>query len=151
MSDTTTQVVINNTEVRYSPVFGRYLINGSKLTKSTDVLIEELPFALGPKCNGPVVCLECYCCVNCDDDDERCPKCGWPLCVECQENVNGYKYHENNECLVFAKAKMKFYNMLSDEKGCPQLDCITPLRYKVFCYIIILKGFIPKFILFGQF
>ncbi|KAI8125933.1 isoform A, Protein msta [Lucilia cuprina] len=129
MSHTATQVRINHTEVRHSPVLGRYLINGSNITNSGDVLIEELPFAYGPKCNSPFVCLECYCDINCDStNDDRCPKCGWPLCGECQQNEKSKKYHENNECLVFSKAKMKFYNMLSDAKSCPQLDCVTPLR-----------------------
>lgn len=135
MSCTASQVLVNLTEVRYNPLLGRYLINDSKKsTKTGNILIEETPFAVGPKCNGPVLCLECYCCVNCDIADtgpsERCPKCSWPLCIECQDNKNEKpQTHANNECIVFSKAKVKFFNMLSDVKGCPQLDCITPLRY----------------------
>lgn len=130
MPYTTPQVKVNRTEIRHNPVLGRYLINGKETTNSKNVLIEELPFALGPKCNGPVLCLECYSPVKCNSSDksDRRLTCGWPLCVECQENQN-IKYHTQNECLVFSKAKVKFYNMSSDAKGCPQLDCITPLRY----------------------
>ena len=136
MSQTTAQVRINKTEIRSSPVLGRYLINGPKVIDSGDVLIEELPFVVGPKCCGPVVCLECFCFVNCGDSEsgaDRCPKCSWPLCVECQNSENS-KYHANNECLIFSKAKIKFYNIFNEVNGCPQLDCITPLRYKQYFF-----------------
>lgn len=133
---------INRTEVRQNAIVGRYLINSPEVACSSgDVLIEELPFVLGPKCNGPVLCLECFCPVMCNVVNEnaseisaakeRCMVCGWPLCVKCQENENS-KYHQKYECNVFSKVKAKFYNILNDEKGCPQLDCITTLRYSKF-------------------
>lgn len=137
MSQTTTQVRVNKTEIRCSPVLGRYLINGPHAIDSGGVLIDELPFAVGPKCCGPVVCLECFCFINCNSDGEsesesksvdRCPKCSWPLCVECQKCENSNKYHANNECMIFSKSKIKFYNIFNEVNGCPQLDCITPLR-----------------------
>uniref|UniRef100_A0A1I8PKC9 Uncharacterized protein n=1 Tax=Stomoxys calcitrans TaxID=35570 RepID=A0A1I8PKC9_STOCA len=132
MTYTEPQVIINRTEVRHSPLLGRYLINGREAIKSSDILIEELPFALGPKCNGPVLCLVCFIPLPEDSEsyeDEHCPQCGWPLCVECQNNENDIVYHKKYECSLFSKNKVKFYNLPSNAKGwCPQLDCITPLR-----------------------
>lgn len=139
MTYTGQQVITNRTAVQYNPVLGRYLVNGSDAIKSKDILIEELPFAIGPKCNGPVLCLECYTPLQCDNEgsngtvnneEERCPDCGWPLCVECQKSEQHIKYHKRYECHIFSQGKVKFYNFSSNAKGwCPQLDCITPLRY----------------------
>ncbi|XP_011292885.2 SET domain-containing protein SmydA-8 isoform X1 [Musca domestica] len=142
-------IIINRTDVNHNAVLGRYLINGPVECKSKDILIEELPFALGPKCNGPVLCLECFCPIqectattgtvenNVDSNEilpkttnkNRCPDCGWPLCGECQEYKENIKYHRQYECRVFRNGKVKFFNMLSNNRlSCPQLDCITPLR-----------------------
>uniref|UniRef100_A0A1B0FH41 SET domain-containing protein n=1 Tax=Glossina morsitans morsitans TaxID=37546 RepID=A0A1B0FH41_GLOMM len=120
---------LNRTEIQYNSKLGRYLANGSESVKSRDViLIEELPFAIGPKCNSPVQCLECYKPVACNsiDNTDRCISCEWPLCDACQNR--DAKYHGQRECKIFVAAKAKFYNMKSDQNGCPQLDCITPLR-----------------------
>uniref|UniRef100_A0A1I8N459 Uncharacterized protein n=1 Tax=Musca domestica TaxID=7370 RepID=A0A1I8N459_MUSDO len=142
-------IIINRTDVNHNAVLGRYLINGPVECKSKDILIEELPFALGPKCNGPVLCLECFCPIqectattgtgenNVESNEilpkttnkNRCPDCGWPLCGECQEYKENIKYHNQYECRVFRNGKVKFFNMLSNNRlSCPQLDCITPLR-----------------------
>lgn len=146
-------IIENRTSIRVSPVLGRYLITQSA-TKAHDILIEELPFALGPKCNSAIVCLGCYVPLKCNNDGplERCPICKWPLCIECSERItdcgddgsdcngDGAKVHKNNECDIFRVANVKFYELKNDYFGCPQLDCITVLRYILFLLIYILKN-----------
>ncbi|XP_014098807.1 SET domain-containing protein SmydA-8 isoform X1 [Bactrocera oleae] len=117
---------LNRTIVRRNSLYGRYLIAESD-TKANELLVEELPLVHGPKCNGPIVCLECYAPLNLESlSDQRCSKCNWPLCSNCSDR--GASYHYSWECSVFSQAKAKFYLVQCDAKGCPQLDCITVLR-----------------------
>ncbi|XP_055920729.1 SET domain-containing protein SmydA-8 isoform X2 [Eupeodes corollae] len=119
----------NLTEIEYSPVLGRYLV-ASEAVSESDVLIEEYPFAYGPKLSSPVVCLGCFVPVNCNLDGFRCPKCGWPLCQDCIIS-DGAEVHQK-ECEVFKSANAKFYVIKDDEyrkrNECVQLDCVMPLR-----------------------
>ncbi|XP_034666044.1 SET domain-containing protein SmydA-8 isoform X1 [Drosophila subobscura] len=118
-----TSCPVNRTSVQWSAVCGRYLVaQGSTTARST--LIEEQPFAIGPKCNGPVVCLGC--CRPTTDVEELCGQCGWPLCQECAESEANP--HVQLECREFQKSRARFYNLPSGSSFCPQLDCVLPLR-----------------------
>uniref|UniRef100_A0A6P4FLC3 Protein msta-like n=1 Tax=Drosophila rhopaloa TaxID=1041015 RepID=A0A6P4FLC3_DRORH len=94
-------------------------------TLGHDLLIEELPFAVGPKCNGPVVCLGCYE-PDPDPEEKHCIDCGWPLCEECSRNEDNH--HSQLECRVLRDARARFFPLPSGSSHCPQLDCIMPLR-----------------------
>ncbi|KRG00213.1 uncharacterized protein Dwil_GK27951 [Drosophila willistoni] len=112
---------VNRTLVEWSPIYGRYLV-AQQNTSGHSLLIEELPFAVGPKSQGGVVCLGCYS----PELENCCPQCGWPLCEECskiEDNV-----HKQMECRIFKEAKARFYRIANGGQ-CPQLDCIMPLRW----------------------
>ncbi|XP_053958684.1 SET domain-containing protein SmydA-8 isoform X1 [Anastrepha ludens] len=137
MDTSKTLLSLNRTAVRSNSILGRYLIVESA-AKANDLLVEELPFIHGPKCNGPTVCLECYAPVKCNNAaaDQRCEECKWPLCANC--NDAGAKYHRRWECSVFCQARAKFIPLQCDANGCPQLDCITTLR------VLLAKEFDPN-------
>ncbi|EDW52515.1 SET domain-containing protein SmydA-8 isoform X1 [Drosophila sechellia] len=115
---------VNRTAVQWSPVCGRYLV-AKGATRGHGLLIEELPFAIGPKCNGPVVCLGCYE-TDPDPEEELCSECGWPLCVECAQQADNA--HFQLECRELRDARARFFRLPSGSSHCPQLDCIMPLR-----------------------
>lgn len=115
-----------NCVIKTSPELGRYVI-ASRSIKAGEILFEEKPFAIGPKQDSPVVCLGCYTSLNgLEQSGERCTKCGWPLCSECENNSN-YEFHKK-ECELFQKNSVTFFNNESLVEKCVQLDCITPLR-----------------------
>lgn len=117
----------NRSDIRENEAYGRYLVAKDNLLKG-DVIIEETPFAVGPKLSSPTLCLECFCKVSPSENGSRCPKCQWPLCEECI--TSGTKLH-NSECSIFFKCKQKFYPLENDAAGCSQLDCITVLRLRL--------------------
>ncbi|KAH8289973.1 hypothetical protein KR018_012433 [Drosophila ironensis] len=122
---------VNRTSVQRSPICGRYLVAKGP-TEAHGLLIEELPFAVGPKCNGPVVCLGCY--QNEADwetnpeieGEENCPECGWPLCAECSRDAENH--HIRLECRLLKDSRARFFPLPRGSSHCPQLDCILPLR-----------------------
>ncbi|XP_017059323.1 SET domain-containing protein SmydA-8 isoform X1 [Drosophila ficusphila] len=115
---------VNRTSVEWSPLCGRFLVAKSA-TPGREILTEELPFALGPKCNGPVVCLGCYE-PDPDPEEEHCLECGWPLCEDCSRNEDNH--HSKMECSVLSDARARFFPLPIGSSHCPQLDCILPLR-----------------------
>nr|XP_016945453.1 SET domain-containing protein SmydA-8 isoform X1 [Drosophila suzukii] len=115
---------VNRTSVQISPVCGRYLV-AKGATPGRGLLIEELPFAVGPKCNGPVVCLACYE-TDLDPEEEQCTECGWPLCEDCSGNEDNA--HFQLECRELRDSRARFFPLPSGSSHCPQLDCIMPLR-----------------------
>lgn len=126
-------VTQNRTGIHFSPELGRYLINGPLIVSPQDVLIEEKPFVYGPKCNGSIVCLDCYKPLSNDSTSplsalDFCQNCGWPLCYLCLLS-NANSTHRLYECGIFSTAKCKFYKIKATDTICPQLDCILPLRF----------------------
>lgn len=115
----------NFIETQQNDIFGRFSIAKEFIPAGT-VLFEETPFVIGPKPNTTPLCLECCCSVDGTVNGSRCSNCKWPLCEECQKNLN-LKYH-CLECEVFTKNKVRFQNLPSADQLCLQLDCITPLR-----------------------
>lgn len=118
-------LMLNCTDIRENEIYGRYLVSKNNLKKG-DTIIEEIPIAIGPKLNTTALCLECFCKVSSLKDGSRCPKCLWPMCDECI--ASGAKIHKP-ECEIFSNGKQKFYPTSEDSVGCPQLDCITVLRF----------------------
>lgn len=109
--------------IKSNEEFGRYVV-AAKNIKAGEILFEETPFAYGPKADSPVVCLGCYNRLNGKASDEnRCSKCGWPLCSTCTDHPVHAK-----ECELFSVNKVKFQNSEHITHRCTQLDCITPLR-----------------------
>jgi hypothetical protein len=105
--------------------FGRFAIANRDLIAS-ELLIEDFPFAIGPKPSTTCCCLECYEPVNATSSGSRCIICAWPICENCRE-LNEFSAHKR-ECEVFKSAKCKFFNLSEPNAVCVQLDCITPLR-----------------------
>ncbi|KAH8390992.1 hypothetical protein KR215_003341 [Drosophila sulfurigaster] len=115
----------NLTAVEWSPLYGRYLIARDAVRQGGQLLVEELPLAIGPKCgNSSVLCLACYAPHNV----ERCSQCGWPLCRACNSEDVANNLHLQLECGVFKAAKARFFELPTGTEQCPQLDCIMPLR-----------------------
>uniref|UniRef100_A0A1A9WNY3 Uncharacterized protein n=1 Tax=Glossina brevipalpis TaxID=37001 RepID=A0A1A9WNY3_9MUSC len=105
--------------------FGRGLITTETVSKG-EIVVEELPFARGPKINSGIVCLGCYCNLQFDEDGDsldRCNKCDWPLCGYCTDSSE-HQY----ECKTFSDANVRFAGNVGEDGVCSQLDCITPLR-----------------------
>ncbi|XP_063704203.1 SET domain-containing protein SmydA-8-like [Culicoides brevitarsis] len=121
-----------NTEkfkVLHSDVLGRYAVASCDIAED-ELIHEELPFAVGPKSDSRVVCLECFCPLDGSASGARCEYCEWPLCLSCNAASSrnaGLKYHEA-ECQVFWENGVKFQNVADSTKPCPQFECITPLR-----------------------
>lgn len=119
-----------NTEkfkVLQSPVLGRYAVAARDLA-ADELIHTEVPFAVGPKSDSRVVCLECYCPIDGSSEGPRCEYCEWPLCLSCNAaRPDGLKYHED-ECQIFWANGVKFQSVRDSSKACPQFECITPLR-----------------------
>lgn len=113
-------------KVLESPELGRYGV-ASRDLKAGDIILEETPFAIGPKVDSCPICLECACPVDGGASGQKCSECGWPLCEECNANRDEIVYHKK-ECELFVKNKVKFLNVEDSTARCLQLDCITPLR-----------------------
>ncbi|KAK5644162.1 hypothetical protein RI129_008007 [Pyrocoelia pectoralis] len=113
-----TDVTKNQFQIRHNDTVGRYAVADSDL-KSGDEVFSETPFAIGPKSDGPPVCLGCHTPVDCST---LCSSCKWPVCGELCEIVST---HKEAECIVFTKAKVKFQGWASP---CLQYECIMPLR-----------------------
>ncbi|XP_055593100.1 SET domain-containing protein SmydA-8 [Uranotaenia lowii] len=112
--------------VKENSELGRYGV-AAKHLEAGEILLEELPFVIGPKVESPPVCLECCCPVDGSSSGPKCSACGWPLCEECVANDAKITFHKK-ECAVFVKSKAKFNNVDDSTASCLQLDCITPLR-----------------------
>ncbi|KAK3925491.1 SET domain-containing protein SmydA-8, isoform A [Frankliniella fusca] len=102
----------------------RYAV-ASRDLPAGEVLVSELPFAVGPKLDTYPLCLGCLAPV---DASAVCSACGWPVCDPDCERL---PLHADNECAVFKAAGVRF--ALPAEPGaaagtCPQYECITPLR-----------------------
>ncbi|KAH8271804.1 hypothetical protein KR044_006052 [Drosophila immigrans] len=120
----------NGTTVAWSALYGRYLVAKDAVQQGGQLLVEELPLAIGPKCgNSGVLCLGCYAPLI---EEQRCRHCGWPLCRACnaqQEPEDATNnLHWQLECCLLKAAKARFYELPPDCQQCPQLDCIMPLR-----------------------
>ncbi|XP_064542028.1 SET domain-containing protein SmydA-8 isoform X2 [Drosophila montana] len=112
--------------LEHDPVYGRCLAT-SEAVESGDIVVEELPFAYGPKRESGIVCLGCYRFLQFGEDGDsldRCELCDWPICGSCMDDADDHR----GECEVFAAARVTFAGNVSEDGVCPQLDCITPLR-----------------------
>ncbi|KAH8341235.1 hypothetical protein KR059_000785, partial [Drosophila kikkawai] len=109
-------------------VFGRCLATASSVRRG-DLVLEELPFARGPKRDSGIVCLGCYQFLQFGEDGDsldRCELCDWPLCGSCAGGDDATDH--SDECEIFSTARVTFAGNVSDDGVCTQLDCITPLR-----------------------
>uniref|UniRef100_A0A0K8WDS8 Protein msta, isoform A n=2 Tax=Bactrocera latifrons TaxID=174628 RepID=A0A0K8WDS8_BACLA len=107
------------------PLMGRSLVT-TEIVKKGEMVVEEYPFAIGPKQNSGIVCLGCYRDLFFGEDGDsldRCERCDWPLCSACFDIPNHL-----GECEIFTKAKVHFAGNVSEDGVCTQLDSITPLR-----------------------
>lgn len=105
--------------------YGRFAIAARDLIPG-ELLLEEIPFVVGPKASSTCVCLECFCPVDATSTGSRCESCSWPLCEICRKSSE-ISLHKR-ECEILQAAKCKFYNLSEPNAICVQLDCITPLR-----------------------
>ncbi|XP_062133888.1 SET domain-containing protein SmydA-8 isoform X2 [Drosophila sulfurigaster albostrigata] len=114
--------------LEHDAVYGRCLAT-TEAVQQGDIVVEELPFAYGPKRDSGIVCLGCYRYLDFgedgDGDGDRCELCDWPLCGNCADVAGG---DHRGECEVFAKARVTFAGNVGEDSVCPQLDCITALR-----------------------
>lgn len=109
-------------------VLGRCLATSSSVERG-ELVLEELPFARGPKRDSGIVCLGCYQFLQFGEDGDsldRCELCDWPLCGSCADDEDVTEHR--GECQVFSAARVTFAGNVSDDGVCPQLDCITILR-----------------------
>lgn len=117
--------------LEHDSVYGRCLATSERV-ESGEVVVEELPFAYGPKRDSGIVCLGCYRYLQFGEDGDsldRCELCDWPICSNCVDDAADHR----GECEVFAAARVTFAGNVSEDGVCPQLDCITPLRLVCGC------------------
>lgn len=115
--------------LEHDVVYSRCLVTSQPVERG-ELVVEELPFAYGPKRESGIVCLGCYRYLQFGEDGDsldRCELCDWPLCGNCADADEAASDHRA-ECEVFAEARVTFAGNVSDDGVCPQLDCITPLR-----------------------
>ncbi|EDW28285.1 GL19121 [Drosophila persimilis] len=115
--------------LEHDAVFGRCLAVAEPVQRG-DLLVEELPFAFGPKRDSGIVCLGCHQYLQFGEDGDsldRCELCDWPLCGVCAGGDDD-GIHHRSECVVFSAARVTFAGNVSEDGVCTQLDCITPLR-----------------------
>ncbi|XP_017853974.1 SET domain-containing protein SmydA-8 [Drosophila busckii] len=113
--------------LEFDPLYGRCLAT-TEAVEHGELVVEELPFAYGPKRDSGIVCLGCYRYLQFGEDGDsvdRCELCDWPLCSNCAQDAAS---DHLAECEIFAAARVTFAGNVSDDGVCPQLDCITPLR-----------------------
>uniref|UniRef100_A0ABD2W0K5 SET domain-containing protein n=1 Tax=Trichogramma kaykai TaxID=54128 RepID=A0ABD2W0K5_9HYME len=121
-------------KIERSDRVGRYLV-AAKSLEAGEVILEELPFVVGPKAASYPCCLGCYSpwpSAPVEGDGSPgplCPDCGWPVCGdECARASQ----HRDYECRVFAEAKERFNAQealgCDRAQGVPHLECVTPLR-----------------------
>lgn len=116
----------NLLRVEQNSDIGRYAVAAKAVVAGT-IILEELPFVVGPKPNTPTICLECCTPVDGTANGTRCQHCHWPLCDDCK--LNSPRKNHSIECAEFVKNNVKFQNLPTANQICLQLDCITPLRY----------------------
>ena len=116
----------NKIRILENAELGRYAIASENLKKG-EILYEESPFVVGPKFSSPPLCLECCTFIDGSENGPKCPKCRWPLCEECNIEIDKLKYHAK-ECNFFLEQNMKFKCVEVTSESCSQLDFITPLR-----------------------
>lgn len=117
--------VKNVIKVQEKDLVGRCVV-ASETLKAGSIVLEELPFVVGPNPSTRAVCLECCAPVDGTSNGPRCNKCGWPMCEDCKLNSTR-KYH-GKECELFQKNKVKFFDLVTPHQNCLQLECIAPLR-----------------------
>ncbi|XP_032595158.1 SET domain-containing protein SmydA-8 isoform X2 [Drosophila grimshawi] len=113
--------------LEHDTVYGRCLAT-SEAVERGELVVEELPFAYGPKRESGIVCLGCYRYLQFGEDGDsldRCELCDWPLCGNCADDASS---DHRGECQVFGTARVTFAGNVGEDGVCPQLDCITPLR-----------------------
>ncbi|XP_071455230.1 uncharacterized protein [Hetaerina americana] len=122
-------------KIVHNETLGRYAIAVRDL-EAGEVVVREKPVAFGPKHYSPPICLGCLSPIQSSQDLRRCTVCSWPVCsIDCERKA----CHAENECPIFAAAKIHFvWNPAciggSGDSGCakiadnPMLQCITPLR-----------------------
>ncbi|EDV98930.1 GH13589 [Drosophila grimshawi] len=118
--------------LEHDTVYGRCLAT-SEAVERGELVVEELPFAYGPKRESGIVCLGCYRYLQFGEDGDsldRCELCDWPLCGNCADDASS---DHRGECQVFGTARVTFAGNVGEDGVCPQLDCITPLRLVCGC------------------
>lgn len=122
-------IVMLKARLEHDTVYSRCLVTSQPVQRG-ELVVEEWPFAYGPKRESGIVCLGCYRYLQFGEDGDsldRCELCDWPLCANCADADDDDDDHRA-ECEVFAEARVTFAGNVSDDGVCPQLDCITPLR-----------------------
>ncbi|XP_066945612.1 SET domain-containing protein SmydA-8-like [Macrobrachium rosenbergii] len=105
--------------IEIHPVYGRYCV-ATRDIKPGEIIMREVPVAVGPKNMSIPLCLGCHRTVT---GAYTCSKCNFPLCSpSCENSI----FHET-ECKVLSKAKKLTYVMDTTQPD-PAYECILPLR-----------------------
>lgn len=126
-SSTSRESKMLKSRITNDPLRGRGL-ETTEVVKKGEVVVEELPFAYGPKQSTGIICLGCYRELSFDEDGDsldRCATCDWPLCSVCSADE---AMDHKGECEIFSQARVHFAGNVGEDGVCTQLDCITVLR-----------------------
>lgn len=90
--------------IKHSDVMGRYLVAAKDL-KQGELVIEELPLAIGPCGDREPICLGCY--VELAGGKKyRCLGCGWPLCGPKCPGLKKQFGHSSEECSTLREKRV---------------------------------------------
>lgn len=122
---------ILNYDIKMSEVMGRYLVAARDL-KPGELIISELPLAVGPCADSSPVCLGCYQPIEYPflDSQYKCSECKWPLCSSECPGIKSENGHNDIECKLF-KENFHIAELLYDCKGKDirlLYEVILPLR-----------------------
>ncbi|XP_045583669.2 LOW QUALITY PROTEIN: SET domain-containing protein SmydA-8 [Procambarus clarkii] len=104
-----------------SPEAGKYLV-ASRPLPAGQVLVEEVPLAVGPLSISALVCLGCHGSIR-GNNFPRCPGCWWPLCsLECASSSR-----HQDECPILATDTKRIATPVGQQET-PRYDVILTLR-----------------------
>ena len=95
------------------------VLRASKDLNSRDVVLSEAPLIIGPNHRPIPVCLECLSFIL-NSEAEKCPKCQWSLCQNCQNIQEKLNWHNDVECQMLSNFSEHIY------------EAIFPLRHSIY-------------------
>ena len=95
------------------------VLRASKDLNPRDVVLSEAPLIIGPNHRPIPVCLECLRFIL-NTEAEKCPKCQWSLCQNCQNIQEKLNWHNDVECRMLSDFSEHIY------------EAIFPLRHSIY-------------------
>ncbi|XP_053685897.1 SET domain-containing protein SmydA-8 [Sabethes cyaneus] len=118
--------------VKYSDVYGRYLV-ASRSLSAGEKIIEVEPLAIGPWAESDPVCLGCHKPFKKNCRIVRCTECSWRICTENCSGLAPNKTHKRLEC-----KPLKEHNVAKLQETCTsqQLKLMYEAIFALRCLLL---------------